>query len=135
MTDGKTYQHRKYVFEVLEMHLAIKRAKDKGKKFPASHSFVGDFIGFDGNNEGEMLAFANDLLEAVEVYAPIRNPIKAVPDSHSSATWRYEVMLETWEESADPENLTNDDLKRIAERVEGEREPSMQRPVGDNLDN
>jgi uncharacterized protein YfbU (UPF0304 family) len=100
-----------YVLSVLDMFSALKTARAKLPKKDAPAKELGRFVGFDANDESDEYRFACYFTGELDRYRNLgRNPI---PNSHHSTRHIYAPMLEAWRKSADTNNLTKDDVRRI----------------------
>jgi uncharacterized protein YfbU (UPF0304 family) len=100
------------VLDILQMYRAINdsysRLSDKSEIDEARVRFQG----FDGNNEAEELAYARFTVNRVGRYEEFK---EAVNNSHAPLMHWYNDRLTRWKASADPYNLTREDIVRIFE--------------------
>jgi uncharacterized protein len=114
LREGYEWLYRHY-FDVLGENLATDKAehvlnilsiyKDMKDSFSKLSNKSGisegllNFPGFDGNNESELLGFANALQKHASFGSTIGQPAK---DSHIPTTDIYERMIRKWEELGKP---------------------------------
>ncbi|GAA4002283.1 YfbU family protein [Deinococcus rubellus] len=95
--DAITQEEAQYVYKVLAMfealHLAI---KDNGLALDDQQTHRATFSGFDGNNEGRLLGFANAFC-GERRYEDLKRDGE-IPNSHGPMRSIYERMLTLWDQ-------------------------------------
>ena len=97
------------VHDILQMFSNLKHAYEKLSEKPEIDMWQIEFIGFDGNNEPEQLAYARYLCEDGEHYEDLH-----VRNSHSHTLDRYRRQLRVWRSMDHPFMLTKDEIEQIA---------------------
>ena len=96
------------------MYTQFAWAKEKGVAIPAEKNFLFEFHGFDGNNEGEYVSYAEFQIAPQGHWDQLKG--KSL-NSHMPTLDRYSKMLASWKESAKTHDLTAEDFVRIAKSV------------------
>jgi uncharacterized protein YfbU (UPF0304 family) len=96
-----TQQEGEYVFEVLHMYDAIAWSiKNQKLNIPDELKYHAAFPGFDGNEEGKLLGFANHFCADENRYATLKKDGE-IPNSHMPTYHIYEPMLAVWKPIAE----------------------------------
>lgn len=94
--DIVTEEEGEYVYDVLRMYDAIMWSiKQQNLELPEDVKYYSSFPGFDGNDEGKLLGFANHY--CTENRYDILKKDGEIPNSHMPTKHRYEAMLRVWQ--------------------------------------
>ena len=97
------------VCDILDMHRMLLYAYENLQTKTGINKADLTFKGFDGNNEGPYMRYADFLINKQDRWVES----KGVIDSHHSTLYRYRILLDRWKASVDPLHLTEEDLRRI----------------------
>lgn len=106
------------VRDVLNMYVALNIAYDQmeDKSGIDPHSIL--FPGFDGNGESSHLAYAS-FLRASNLWQTVFRASRSDDlNSHCPELQRYQIMLDRYNQSADLNQLTRDDVLRIVAPIQ-----------------
>ncbi len=112
MTDAECRE----VVDILDMHRALKRAYESLADKSGIEEWRVKFRGFDGNNECKQMGYARYFCAIDGPHNP-RFPEVDQGDnfnSHCPSLGRYRAMLAEWHKSKNEQELTGDDVLRIA---------------------
>jgi uncharacterized protein YfbU (UPF0304 family) len=101
----------RYVMDVLDLHLALKRSFDELEDKDGITDPAIRFRGFDGNNEGDLLRYAQYLREQGRWRELLEN---GDLNSHAHTYHRYQKMLALWQQVGDQWHMTSAEIKRVA---------------------
>lgn len=100
----------KEVLDILDLYRALDNAKRNGVTIPAGGPYsYPDFVGFDGNNEGEHLRFARFLIDVQGKYVE-SGPSK---NSHHHTLSTYQGMLQRWKANGQNHKLSQAEVDAI----------------------
>lgn len=101
------------VLDILSMYEAIERAVESGIDTTDIEHYKLEFPGFDGNTESKQLGYANFYCRPGSGRFERLAKGKPIPNSHGPFLPLQKLRVAEWRKSADPNNLTQDDLIRI----------------------
>jgi|SRR5579872_58068 len=108
--DEMPYDHCREVMAILDMYRCIKAAHLRLGDSSGLDSEKVSFRGFDGNEEGEHMGYAEFLIQKQKRWSESSD---APLNSHWPMLPQYRAMLSRWKESANAHELTKDDIIRI----------------------
>jgi uncharacterized protein YfbU (UPF0304 family) len=108
-SDGMSDEQCQEVCDILDMHRMLLYAYENLQTKTGINKADLTFKGFDGNNEGPYMRYADFLINKQDRWVES----KGVIDSHHSTLYRYRILLDRWKASVDPLHLTEEDLRRI----------------------
>jgi len=109
---GKSVAAGREVLDILEMHRHMRDAFVKSGRDNDMDESAIVFRGFDGNEEGEQLAFTRYYLEILGRYLELR---RESYNSHRPMLPTYRRMLDAWNKRAEIYMLTGSELRTILE--------------------
>lgn len=101
------------VLYILSMFDAVQVALRHGTSLSEKEAEALRFIGFDGNDETEQMAFAIFLTEDENKFPSLETGSDGM-NSHCPTMLRYRAMLHEWQEMGKPMTPTDDQLRRLA---------------------
>jgi len=102
----------RYVMDVLDLHWALKRSYDELRDKNGITEADISFRGFDGNNESDLLNYAEYLQEESQRWTELLQ--NRGLNSHFPTYPRYQKMLALWEQVGDKWHMTPTEIKQVA---------------------
>ncbi|MCE9822281.1 YfbU family protein [Vibrio alginolyticus] len=105
----------KFVLDILELYRFIEDYKRISKDENITNHFLSSFMGFDGNNEGEYMAFARFLIIKQGKFSEQKDYLRKNDNlnSHTPMVDTYKRMLAKWESFGKPYQLTAEQIQQI----------------------
>lgn len=112
-SDKMTAEESQEVWDTLEMFDAIQRSMPEG--FDIEPYPIVKFAGYDGNNEGKFMSFAQFTVERLKRFEYVPMQKAGYWNSHMPIRSVYRRMLEEWKKKPGPERYTmsREELARL----------------------
>ena len=114
LNDELSEEQCKEVLDILDMYRAITfglRDLDDGDALRGHHR--AKFIGFDGNNEGQLMAYVRYFIVDLDRYEELKEGKLPSFNSHTPMLSTYRSMLKSWKSNAKKFELSRDDIAAI----------------------
>jgi uncharacterized protein YfbU (UPF0304 family) len=99
------------VLDILSMHRALFQSAQALTDEP---TITISFHGFDGNNETKQMAYTRFYLDELQRFTELTGIAQSSDyNSHYPTLERYRLMLDEWNQCADKNNLTREEIERI----------------------
>jgi len=109
--DELTINECKEVLDILDMHSALFHSV---QELPDEQKVSISFHGFDGNNETDYMAYTRFYIDELQRYSELTEIAQSKDfNSHYPTLRRYRLMLNEWNQCADKNNLTREEIERI----------------------
>lgn len=99
------------VVDILEMYDFLQRSYDRLEDKEGIEEWMIEFQGFDGNNEPELIGYAEFIMEKNGQFQSVRHNEDL--NSHMPSISRYRDMLQKWKASPNKHNLSKTEIIRI----------------------
>ncbi|EID0063089.1 YfbU family protein [Vibrio vulnificus] len=115
ISDDMPKEEGKFVLDILDLYRFIEDYKRISKDENIINHRRSSFMGFDGNNESEYMAFARFLIIKQGKFSEQKDYLRQNDNlnSHMPMVHIYKRMLEKWKALGKPYQLTADQIQQI----------------------
>ena len=104
------------VLDILDMYRAITFGLSQiDKEDPINKHRLARFIGFDGNNEGQLMSYVRYFIMDLDRYDELKQREYPSFNSHARMLETYRAMLERWQKLENKFDLSREQITAILE--------------------
>lgn len=109
--DELNHDECREVLDILDMHHALHQS---AQSLDNQQGISIQFDGFDGNNETKQMAYTRFYIDELHRFTELTQIAQSSDyNSHHPTLRRYRLMLDEWNNCADKNNLTREEIQRI----------------------
>ncbi|SRR6266540_352616 len=110
--EGLSSEQCRFVIKSMAMYDALQRSYKSLADKKSIEARKVKFPGFDGNNETELMSYAQFVVEREERFTYLETGDDGF-NSHTEMSERYRAMLAVWHSIEEPYDLSSDQMARI----------------------